>query len=76
MAYIKAHTFTTELEYLEAIDRINKGEGIPVSEDATTRTYTDFQVQEGVYYIHAEKVTEKYFGKGEDFEIIEDYITT
>lgn len=68
----KAHTFTTEKKTLEAIDIINKSEGIPISEDATTRTYTDFQVQEGVYYFHADSVTEKYLGEGEDFEVIED----
>jgi hypothetical protein len=71
MASIKSHTFTTEQEAQQAIDLINEGEGIPVSEDAVTRTYTNYQTAEGVYYIAADDVTEKYLGEPTDLELPE-----
>ena len=71
MASIKAHTFTIELEAVNAIDLINQGEGIPVSDDAVTRTYTDWQQLEDIYYILADEVTEKYLGEPTDLEIPE-----
>jgi hypothetical protein len=71
MASIKAHLFTTEAEAQQAIDLINEGEGIPVSEDAVTRTYTNYQMIEDTYYIAADKVTEKYLGKPTDLELPE-----
>jgi hypothetical protein len=71
MASIKAHTFTTEQEAQQAIDLINQGEGIPVSEDAVTRTYTNYQTVEDTYYIAADEVTEKYLGEPTDLELPE-----
>jgi hypothetical protein len=71
MASIKAHLFTTEAEAQQAIDLINKGEGIPVSEDAVTRTYTNYQTVEYTYYIAADEVTEKYLGEPTDLELPE-----
>jgi hypothetical protein len=71
MASIKAHLFTTEAEAQQAIDLINQGEGIPVSEDAVTRTYTNYQTVEGIYYIAADEVTEKYLGEATDLELPE-----
>jgi len=71
MASIKAHIFTTEAEAQQAIDLINVGEGIPVSEDSVTRTYTNHQTVEDVYYIAADEVTEKYLGKPTDLELSE-----
>ena len=71
MASIKAHLFTTEAEAQQAIDLINVGEGIPVSEDAVTRTYTNYQTVEDTYYIAADEVTEKYLGKPTDLELPE-----
>jgi hypothetical protein len=71
MASIKAHTFTTEAEAQQAIDLINEGEGIPVSEDSVTRTYTNFQTIEDTYYIAADEVTEKYLGAPTDLELPE-----
>jgi hypothetical protein len=67
----KAHTFTTEQAAQQAIDLINVGEGIPVSEDSVTRTYTNFQTVEDVYYIAADEVTEKYLGEATDLELPE-----
>jgi hypothetical protein len=71
MASIKAHIFATEQEAQQAIDLINVGEGIPVSEDAVTRTYTNYQTAEDVYYIAADEVTEKYLGAPTDLELPE-----
>lgn len=71
MAFIKAHTFTTEVEANNAIDLINQGEGIPVSDDAVTRTYCDFQQLDDIYYIVADDVTESYLGEPTDLEIPE-----
>jgi hypothetical protein len=68
---LKAHTFTTEQEAQQAINLINKGEGIPVSEDAVTRTYTQWQQLEDIYYIVADEVTEKYLGEPTDLELPE-----
>jgi len=71
MAFIKAHIFATEQEAVNAINLINQGEGIPVSDDAVTRTYTDWQQLEDIYYILADEVTKKYLGEPTDLEIPE-----
>lgn len=72
MASIKSHIFTSESEANNAIDLINTGEGIPVSEDAVTRTYTQFQENNGTIFIHADEVTEKYLGASVEIEIIQE----
>lgn len=69
MASIKAHTFNSEQEANNAINLINQGEGIPVSEDAVTRTYCEAIAYENIYYIHADEVTEKYLGQPIEIEI-------
>jgi hypothetical protein len=69
MASIKVHVFNSEAEAQQAIDLINEGEGIPISEDSVTRTYTEFQQFEGGYYITADEVTEKYLGTATDLEL-------
>jgi hypothetical protein len=74
MSFIKAHTFTTEVEANNAIDLINQGEGIPVSEDAVTRTYCEAIAYEDFWYIHADEVTEKYLGQPSEIEIIHEEI--
>jgi hypothetical protein len=65
----KAHVFTTEAEAQQAIDLINQGEGIPVSEDSVTRTYTNYQTVGDTYFIVADEVTEKYLGEPTDLEL-------
>jgi len=47
----KAYTYTTAEQAEQAISDINKHFGIPVSEDATTQTYTTYEVHEGVIFI-------------------------
>lgn len=74
MAFIKAHTFTTEVEANQAIEIINQGEGIPVLPDAVTRTYCEYQENEGRIFIQADEVTEKYLGESIEIEIIEPEI--
>ena len=71
MASIKAHLFTTGAEAQQAINLINQGEGIPVSKDSVTRTYTNYQTVEDVYYIAADELTEKYLGEPTDLELPE-----
>lgn len=71
MSFIKAHIFKTFKEAQEAIELINKGEGIPINEQATTRTYTQAQENEGNIYISADSVTEKYLGKPIDLKLKE-----
>jgi hypothetical protein len=68
--YIKAHLFDDLEQANAAIEFINSGEGIPVSPDAVTTTYTQPQEHKGQVYIQADEVTEKYLGAPIDFEII------
>lgn len=70
MEFIKAHIFSTLEEANNAIEVINKGEGIPINETATTRTYTEAQENNGNIYIFADEVTIKYLGKPTDLELI------
>ena len=74
MQFIKAHLFDSLEQAQEAIDVINQGEGIPVSTDAVTTTYTQPQEHNGQVYIQADEVTQKYLSTPIDFEIIETNI--
>jgi hypothetical protein len=74
MVSIKAHLFDTLEAANEAIELINAGEGIPVSPDAVTRTYTQAQENDGRIYIAADEVTEKYLGEGIEIELKFDNI--
>jgi hypothetical protein len=71
---LKAHIFETLEAANKAIDVINQGEGIPVSTDAVTTTYTEAQEHNGQVYIQADEVTIKYLGASIDFEIIKTNI--
>ena len=70
MPFIKAHLFDNFEEAENAINQINQGEGIPISDTATTRTYTNAQENNGNIYIMADKVTEKYLGTPTQIELI------
>lgn len=71
MQYIlKVHLFQTIEEANASIDLINKGEGIPVNNEAVTRTYTQTQENEGSIFILADEITQKYLGDAIDLEII------
>ena len=71
MQYIlKVHLFQTIEEANASIDLINKGEGIPINDEAVTRTYTQTQENEGRIFILADEITQKYLGDAIDLEII------
>lgn len=66
---MKTHMFSTQQQANEAIETINKGEGIPVSNDSVTRTYCECISYEDIFYIQSDSVTEKYLGKPTEIEI-------
>jgi hypothetical protein len=70
MEYIKAHIFATIGASNNAIEVINQGEGIPINDTATTRTYTEAQENNGTIYIVADEVTIKYLSEPTDLELI------
>ena len=70
MESIKAHIFNTLEEANNAIELINQGEGIPISEIATTRTYAEAQENNGNIFIVADEVTKKYLDTPTDLELI------
>ena len=71
MAFIKAYLYDTIEQAQVDIDLINEGEGIPVSDTSTTRTYCEAQENNGQIYICHDDVIELYLGAPEDLEIIE-----
>lgn len=70
MAYTNVHLFESLEAANVAIQTINQGEGIPISETATTRTYTEAQENNGNIYILADDVTIKYLGEPTEIELI------
>ena len=72
MQFTKVHLFESLEKANNAIDTINKGEGIPINETATTRTYTEAQENNGNIYILADEVTQKYLGKPTEIELVYD----
>ena len=74
MEYIKAHIFDSLEQANNAIDTINQGERIPINDEATTRTYTQAQENNGNIYILADEVTTKYLGEPSEIELIFDEI--
>ena len=69
MGYIKAHIFDTLEQANNAIEVINQGEGLPIDETATTRTYCNYEENEGTIFIRADEVTTKYLGEPTEIEI-------
>ena len=70
MQFTKVHLYTTIEDANNAIELINQGEGIPINETATTRTYTEAQENNGNIYILADDVTIKYLGEPVEIELI------
>lgn len=70
MASIKAHIFNSIQEAESAISQINSALGIPVSEDAVTRTYCTQQENNGNIFIYADEVTEGVLGASTDLELV------
>jgi len=73
MASIKAHIFETIEQAENAISTINQAEGIPINETATTRTYCNYEENDGTVLIRADEVTEKYLGEPIDFNLKFNY---
>lgn len=70
MQYTNVHLFDSFVTANIAIQTINNGEGIPVNETATTRTYTQAQENNGNIYILSDEVTIKYLGEPTEIELI------
>lgn len=70
MQFSKVHLYATIEDANVDIETINNGEGIPVNETATTRTYTEAQENNGNIYILADDVTIKYLGEPVEIELI------
>ena len=70
----KAHIFDSLEQANNAIDTINQGERIPINDEATTRTHTEAQENNGTIYILSDEVTIKYLGDPSEIELIFDEI--
>lgn len=70
MPFTNVHLFESFEAANDAIQTINQGEGIPINETATTRTYTEAQENNGNIYILADDVTIKYLGEPVEIELI------
>lgn len=68
MAYIKAHIYNTQIEVEIALNLINSSLGIPVSVDAITQTYTNFEFNNGKYIIKSDETTISILGASQDFD--------
>jgi len=71
MQYIKAYVYNNELEVQNVLNSINSSLGIPISINAITQTYTNFEVNNGKYIIKHDEVIEGILGLPSDFEYIE-----
>lgn len=66
---IKGYLFQTEQEAQNAIYQINTILGIPVSEDATTRTYCTFENMDNKIFIRHDETIESVLGLPTQFEV-------
>jgi hypothetical protein len=64
MPFTKIYTFDTLEDANQAVERINTTLGIPISEEATTRTYTTVQQRDGIIYISHDETIESVIGGG------------
>jgi hypothetical protein len=64
MAFTKIYIFDTIDEANKAVERINTTLGIPISEEAATRTYTTAQQRDGLIFILHDKYIESVLGGG------------
>jgi type IV secretory pathway VirB9-like protein len=68
MEFIKAYVYATEQEAQFAIEQINQALGIPVSPDAVTQTYTNYENINGTWLIRHDETIETILGQPIDFE--------
>ena len=71
MASIKAYIYNTQAQANTALNSINLSLGIPVSIEAVTQTYTNYEFNNSKYIIKHDEVIESILGLPSDF----DYIT-
>jgi len=75
---MKGYKFTTEEAAQSAIASINLAAGIPKSPDATTQTWTSYNVAEfnspQFYYIGHDEFTESVLGNPEELNLIQEII--
>jgi hypothetical protein len=67
--HISGYFYTTIEEANAAIAIINTGEGIPVSPNATTKTYCNPLVCVVGWYVPFSEVTERYLGEPTQIEL-------
>lgn len=71
---MKGYKFITEESAQAAITSINSAAGLPVSPEATTRTWTSYNVAElnspQFYYIRHDDFTETVLGTPDNLEVI------
>ena len=72
MAYIKAYVYNSQIEAENAINSINLSLGIPISVDAVTQTYTNFEFNNGKYIIKSDELIEGILGLPSDFDYIQE----
>lgn len=70
MAYIKAYIYNTQFEVENALNLINSSLGIPISVDAITQTYTNFDFNNGKYIIKHDSIIENVLGLPSNFDYI------
>jgi hypothetical protein len=64
MPFTKIYTFETLEDANKAVEQINTTLGIPISEEAATRTYTTAQQRDGLIFILHDKYIESVLGGG------------
>jgi len=67
---IKGYLFQTEQEAINAIEQINTALGIPISNEATTRTYCEFENTDNKIFIRHDETIESILGTPIEFEIV------
>jgi hypothetical protein len=70
----KAYIFETEAQAKQAVQSINAYFGIPVSPDAVTQTYTQYEHHQGLWYIRHLDELEAILGEPVLLEITENDI--
>ena len=75
---MKGYKFTTEETAQAAITSINSAAGLPKSPDATTQSWTSYNVAEfnnpQFYYIRHDEFTESVLGNPEELNLIQEII--
>ena len=68
---IQGFKYSTEAEAQEAIEDINEHYNIPISAEATTRTWTDYKIEGDFFYIASHSSIDAVLGTPETITITE-----